>query len=86
MPNDVIQVWAVHRVLCEHAGNELFGGERERGRDSVTGLSDTAVCILQVSGFEWRFTQKHGVPEEEDVKCVINKCLALKGIVQTKIK
>lgn len=50
------------------------------------GLSDTAVCLLQVSGLERRFTQKHGVPEEEDVKCVIIKCLALKGIVPTKRK
>lgn len=64
MLNDVVQVRAIHRVLREHAGNELFGGKREGRREGVTGLSDTAVRLLQVSGLEWRFSQEHGVPEK----------------------
>lgn len=62
MPHDVIKVRAVHGVLREHDGDDLFGGEREGGRDSVTCLSDTSVRLLQVSGLEWRFTGQHGVP------------------------
>lgn len=66
MPNDVIQVRAIHRILGEHTGNELFGRKREGGREGVTGLSNTAVCLLQISGLEWRFAKEHGVPEQED--------------------
>lgn len=82
MLNDAVQVRAVHRVLCEHAGNELFGREREGGREGVPGLSDTVVRLLQVRGLEWRFSQEHGVPEKEN-ECKINKGLALKIIVQS---
>lgn len=59
---NLVQPRAICWVTGEHAGNELPCWERQRGRQRVASLFNTAVCFLQVIGLKWRFALEQSVP------------------------
>lgn len=66
MAEDAVQQGSLLGVPGQHAADEILGRGGQGAGKGVAGLTDAAVCLLQVGGLKWGSAQQHGIPTQPD--------------------